>query len=119
MKNLTFFFVDAFKSNTPQKGMGMIPKVGCDTSIHEVTRLLKLCSTDVVPLSFCVPRKSSLFQTDIYPKTMSLNPKVSIDEWLQGKDGKAEYISMNPKDGENKKENEVEFKSTQEKKTKN
>jgi len=98
-----YYSVDAFKSNVPQKGMGIIPKVGVDTSIHEVLRFLKLQSTDVVPISFCVPRKSSLFQSDIYPKTMSPKPNCSIEEWLNGKCGTVEYISLNPKDGENKK----------------
>jgi coronin-1B/1C/6 len=112
-----YHFVDAFKSNTPQKGMGMIPKLGCNTSIHEVTRLLKLQSTDVVPLSFCVPRKSNLFQSDIYPKTLSSSVKTTIEEFLNGKNGEVEYISINPKDGEINSE-EVEFKSTQEKKPK-
>jgi len=113
-----YYLIDAFKSNTPQKGMGMIPKLGCNTSIHEVTRLLKLQSTDVVPLSFCVPRKSSLFQADIYPKTLSPNSKTTLEEWLNGKNGEFEYLSVNPKDGEHKQD-DVEFKSTQEKKRKN
>jgi len=112
-----FFFVDAFKSNTPQKGMGMLPKLGCDTLNHEVTRLFKLQTADIVPLTFCVPRKSTLFQTDIYPKTLSPVASVSIEEFLGGKNGVVEYISMNPKDGQSKQE-EVEFKSTQEKKPK-
>jgi len=32
------------------------------------------------------------------------------------KNGQTEYISLNPKDGENKKDHDVEFKVTQEKK---
>jgi len=112
-----YFAVDAFKSNVPQKGMGMIPKYACDTSVHEVTRLLKLCSDTVVPLSFCVPRKSTLFQKDIYPDTLSPNATVSIEEWLQGKNGTVEHMAMNPKDKVDSKEEETQF--TQEKKTKN
>jgi coronin-1B/1C/6 len=112
-----YFSVDAFKSNVPQKGMGMVPKVGVDTSVHEVVRILKLQSTDVIPISFCVPRKSSLFQSDIYPKTMSPKPNCSIEDWLNGKNATVEYISLNPKDGENKKE-DIEFKSVQEVKPK-
>jgi len=37
-----FYFISAYTSNVPQKGMGMVPKVGVDTSVHEVTRLLKI-----------------------------------------------------------------------------
>jgi len=113
-----FYFISAYTSNVPQKGMGMVPKVGVDTSVHEVTRLLKLCSTDVIPLSFCVPRKSTLFQSDIYPKTISPKPSLSIEDFLSGKNASVEYISLNPKDGENKKGEDVEFKATQEVKPK-
>jgi len=110
-----YYAIDAFKSNTPQKGMGMVPKVGVDTATHEVTRLLKLCSTDVVPLSFCVPRKSSLFQSDIYPKTISPKSSLSLDDYMNGKTASLEFISLNPKDGENKKKGEdIEVKFSQE-----
>jgi len=114
-----YYFVDAFKSNTPQKGMGMVPKLGCNTGIHEVTKLLKLQTSDVVPISFCVPRKSSLFQSDIYPKTLASTSKVSIEDWLSGKNGEVEYISINPKDGEIKKMKMLNLNLHKKKKPKN
>jgi coronin-1B/1C/6 len=48
--------------------------------------LLKATNDRVEPLSFIVPRKSELFQDDLYPDAISGIPTLTADEWKEGKD---------------------------------
>lgn len=41
----------------------------------------------VEPISFTVPRRAEVFQSDIYPPAIGLKPAVTAEEWLAGKDG--------------------------------
>lgn len=41
----------------------------------------------VEPISFTVPRRAEVFQSDIYPPAIGLRPAVTAEEWLAGKDG--------------------------------
>jgi hypothetical protein len=51
------YFISEYKSATPQRGMGQIPKVSVDVTNCEITRLLKLTTQAIEPISFQVPRK--------------------------------------------------------------
>jgi coronin-1B/1C/6 len=41
--------------------------------------------TYIEPISFVVPRRAEVFQSDIYPPAVGLKPGVSASEWLAGK----------------------------------
>ena len=41
----------------------------------------------IEPISFTVPRRAEVFQSDIYPPATGSKPAVSAAEWLSGKDG--------------------------------
>lgn len=41
----------------------------------------------IEPISFTVPRRAEVFQSDIYPPATGIKPAVSASEWLSGKDG--------------------------------
>lgn len=41
----------------------------------------------IEPISFTVPRRAEVFQSDIYPPATGTKPAVSAAEWLSGKDG--------------------------------
>lgn len=73
------FYLNQFISGEPQRGFGVLPKRGCDTSRCEVFRFYKLHATkDVVePISMIVPRKSEMFQDDIYPETAAPTPSLT------------------------------------------
>lgn len=51
------FPISEYRSTVPSKGVAMVPKRGLDVLKCETTRLLKLTSNSVEPLSFIVPRK--------------------------------------------------------------
>ena len=77
-------YVSDYKSATPQLGMCMRPKTACDVSSCEVVSMVKACKTVLEPIHFCVPRKSELFQDDIFPDTPGPDPAMSAAEWLGG-----------------------------------
>lgn len=79
-------FLSEFRSNESQKGLCFIPKLACDTSICEIAVALRLMKDMVQPVSFQVPRKSDMFQADIYPDTYAGVPALSEDQYLGGAD---------------------------------
>jgi coronin-1B/1C/6 len=48
----------------------------------------------IEPISFTVPRRAEVFQSDIYPPAIGLKPAVSAAEWLSGKDGLPAKIDL-------------------------
>eukprot|EP00494_Astrolonche_serrata_P030606 UN30874 len=88
-------------SGNPTKGGAWLPKRGCDVMKCEVARFFKLTQKELIPLQFRVPRKSTLYQPDIYPKTYNGKTSVEATEWNTGENGKIERMSMDPEDGEN------------------
>lgn len=80
------YFLSQYQSGSPQRGFGVMPKRGLDVQKCEIVRFYKLHTQKDVcePLSMIVPRKSEIFQDDIYPPTASLSPSMSADEWISG-----------------------------------
>jgi len=103
-------YLSEFKSSTPQRGCCLIPKRAVNVSDCEVARVLKVGVKLVEPISFQVPRKSDLFQDDLFPDCFSGEPTISGDEWLAGKGGEPKKRSMAP--GFVKKETKVDFNPT-------
>jgi len=89
-------FLTEYKSATPQRGMGWVPKLGMDLSTCEIARMLKVTATSVEPIHFTVPRKSDVFQDDLYPPTFSGEPTLTCDEWAKGKNGEPKMMQMKP-----------------------
>jgi len=108
-------YLDSFKSNKAQIGMASVPKYALSTSNCEVARLLKLMPDSIVPINFTVPRKSSLFQDDIFPDTKSSTAPLTSDDWLSGKDSDPIMMSLNPKKNKDLQNQLIptEFKTTQ------
>lgn len=48
----------------------------------------------IEPISFTVPRRAEVFQSDIYPPATGVKPAVSAAEWLSGKDGIPSKIDL-------------------------
>lgn len=76
-----------YASTDPQRGFAAAPKIAVNTRECEVLKSFKTVNdTTIEPISFIVPRKSELFQDDIYPDAPSDKPAVSASEWFGGKD---------------------------------
>jgi coronin-1B/1C/6 len=84
------------RSSVSSKGMAWVPKRGLNIMGCESARLLKLTTNSVEPLSFVVPRKSDLFQDDLYPDTAASEPAHTADEWLGGSNKGPKLMSLNP-----------------------
>jgi len=107
------YFLSEYKSATPQRGMGWVAKTNMDTASCEIARLLKVTASAVEPISFNVPRKSDIFQDDLYPPTYSGEPSLTSSEWFSGKSAtEPKLVSLAPGYVPVKK-SDTEFKTVQ------
>ncbi|XP_032072916.1 coronin-6 isoform X2 [Thamnophis elegans] len=87
-------YLSTYSSKEPQRGMGFMPKRGLDVSKCEIARFYKLHERKCEPIVMTVPRKSDLFQDDLYPDTPGPEPALEADEWLAGKDAEPLLVSL-------------------------
>jgi len=91
-----------------------MPKRGINLHDNEVLRAFKTVNdTYIEPVSFIVPRRSEMFQNDIYPPTTGLKPGTTAGEWFGGKTALPPKISLESVfDGEAPKEVPSDYKPT-------
>ncbi|KAI5097040.1 coronin-1A [Silurus meridionalis] len=87
-------YLSMYSSKESQKGMGYMPKRGLEVNKCEIARFYKLHERKCEPIVMTVPRKSDLFQEDLYPDTIGPEPSVDADDWFAGKEGKPVLISL-------------------------
>ena len=113
-------YINTFQTPDPQRGVGFMPKRGCDVTTCEVGRFYRLNNNgfcQVIP--FKVPRKSELFQVnksgwilneiftghfqeDLYPETQADIPAITAEEWwTQRKNADPVLMSMAEAGGSN------------------
>lgn len=94
-QNDKFEFLSEYKSGDPQRGLAFLPRRGINVHENEVMRAYKTINDSYIePISFTVPRRAEVFQSDIYPPATGLKPAVSAQEWLGGKDGIAAKLDL-------------------------
>uniref|UniRef100_A0A8C0AD08 Coronin 1B n=1 Tax=Bos mutus grunniens TaxID=30521 RepID=A0A8C0AD08_BOSMU len=86
-------FLNTFTSKEPQRGMGSMPKRGLEVSKCEIARFYKLHERKCEPIVMTVPRKSDLFQDDLYPDTAGPEAALEAEEWVSGRDASPILIS--------------------------
>ncbi|KAG9237141.1 hypothetical protein BJ875DRAFT_481565 [Amylocarpus encephaloides] len=87
-QNDKFEFLSEYKSGDPQRGVAFVPRRGINVHENEVMRAYKTVNDAYIePISFTVPRRAEVFQSDIFPPATGLKPAVSAAEWFSGKDG--------------------------------
>ncbi|KFZ13702.1 hypothetical protein V502_06473 [Pseudogymnoascus sp. VKM F-4520 (FW-2644)] len=85
-ENDKFEFLSEYKSGDPQRGLAFMPRRGINLHENEVMRAYKTVADSYVePISFVVPRRAEVFQSDIYPPAVGSKAGVSASEWLSGK----------------------------------
>ena len=97
-------YINTFQTPDPQRGIGMIAKRGCDVSTCEITRFYRINNNgfcQVIP--FTVPRKSELFQEDLYPDTLADVPALTADDWWSGTNADPILVPMSQQGVEIKK----------------
>lgn len=72
-----------------------MPKRGCDVSICEIARFYRLNNSGLCQvINMTVPRKSELFQEDLYPDTLSDEAAISAEDWFGGSDAEPCLVSL-------------------------
>lgn len=88
-------YINTFQTPDPQRGVGLMPKRGCDVSTCEIARFYRLNNSGLCQtITFTVPRKSELFQEDLYPDTLSDEAAISAEEWIGGTNADPCLISL-------------------------
>ncbi|CAG9472601.1 unnamed protein product [Plasmodium vivax] len=88
--------VNEYKSCSPFRSFGFLPKQICDVYKCEIGRVYKNeNNSSIRPISFYVPRKNpTKFQEDLYPPILMHDPDNSSRNWINGKDNKMERINV-------------------------
>jgi len=85
-----------FRDTNSQQGVAWLPKRACDTTKCEIAHCLRLMKDSIVPISFQVPRKSDLFQKDLFPDAYAGHPSMEAKEYLTGENKAPKLKSMKP-----------------------
>jgi len=87
-------YLSEFKSATPQRGMCLMPKRAVNVSECEIVRVLKLSTKLLEPISFQVPRKSDIFQDDLFPPCFSGEASLTAEQYFSGQNAEPKTQSM-------------------------
>ncbi|KAK6745153.1 hypothetical protein RB195_011707 [Necator americanus] len=90
-------YINTYTTSEPQRAVGFQCKRGVNSDENEINRIYKLTTKGVVDvLQFFVPRKSDLFQHDLYPDTRSTIPALTAEEFMEGKNAAPNTQPVNP-----------------------
>ncbi|CAD5214810.1 unnamed protein product [Bursaphelenchus okinawaensis] len=90
-------YINTYSTNEPQRGIGFMPKRGLNHKENEIARMYKVTTKGVVDnLQFFVPRKSDLWQADLYPDTRSTEPALTAEAWAEGANAPPKLVPVNP-----------------------
>lgn len=80
------FALNQYSTGNPQRGFGVMPKRGVNTSNCEIIRFYKVHASRCIvePISMIVPRRYESMQKDLYPDTVSCEPAMTAGEWISG-----------------------------------
>lgn len=88
-------YINQFQTPDSQRAIGLMPKRGCDVSTCELARFYRLNNSGLCQvISMIVPRKSELFQEDLYPDTLSDEASISAEDWISGADADPQLVSL-------------------------
>ena len=88
-------YLNTYSSSDPQRGIGWMPKRGLNVTQCEISKFYKLHNSGLCEvITMTVPRKSELFQEDLYPDTAAQEATMGADEWYGGRDGDPVLMSL-------------------------
>jgi coronin-1B/1C/6 len=92
--NEMIFEVSAYRTNESTAGCGAVYRRHCNVSVNEIIRLYQVTGTQLRPLSFQVPRKSDLFQPDLYPDCRGDEPNLELSAWVGGQNATPKLVNL-------------------------
>ena len=88
-------YLSQYQCNQPQRGVAFMPKTGCNVNICEVAKAVKLHPKGFAEIvGFTVPRKSTLFQDDLFPETREPVSTGNVADFKAGKTFVEKKISL-------------------------
>jgi coronin-1B/1C/6 len=90
-------YINTYQSKDPQRGIAAIPKRSVNVNNCEVVKFYKLHGSKtgmLEPISMTVPRKSDLYQSDLYPPTCGPDAAMEASEWFEGANKEPIRIDM-------------------------
>ncbi|CAF0727771.1 unnamed protein product [Brachionus calyciflorus] len=88
-------YLNTHQTSDPQRGMGWMTKRGLNVNNCEISKFYKLHNSGLCEvIIMTVPRKSELFQEDLYPDTAAQQAAISAEEWFTGKDAEPVMMSL-------------------------
>lgn len=100
-------YLSEFRDSESQKGIAWVPKRGNQTQHCEVMVGLRLLRDKIQPVSLRVPRKSEIFQSDLYPDTYAGISTATLADYASGKNAEPAKQSMDPKLAPGARKNET------------
>lgn len=80
----TIYYLNDYRSTSPQRGFCLFPKRVVDQDKSEVLRALKLETSSIQTMSFFVPRRQEAGSSDLYPPCANGLPAIhSVDDWMR------------------------------------
>uniref|UniRef100_A0A7E4VYK5 Coronin n=1 Tax=Panagrellus redivivus TaxID=6233 RepID=A0A7E4VYK5_PANRE len=90
-------FINVYSTSEPQRGLAFMPKRGVNSNENEMNRIYKVTTKGIVDvLQFFVPRKSDLYQADLYPDTRSTVPALTAEQFAEGQNAPPNLMAVNP-----------------------
>lgn len=87
--------INVYTTSDPQRGMGWMPKRGLNVTSCEINKFYKLHNSGLCEIiTMTVPRKSELFQDDLYPDTAAQEAAMTAEEWFEGKNAGPILMSL-------------------------
>jgi len=88
-------YLSTYTTSDPQRGMGLMTKRGLNVSNCEIMKFYKLHNSGLCEIiTMTVPRKSELFQDDLYPDTAAQEAAMTAEEWFEGKNADPVLMSL-------------------------
>ena len=88
------YLLGQYSSTSPGASYTSAPKRTLNVNDNEIARIYKIQGTALQPLHFTVPRKSELFQDDIFPDCRGDEPSLTADAWLGGESAEPKLVSL-------------------------
>lgn len=85
--------LQGYKSKSAGRAICMVPKRALNIAGCEISRILKLGTDFIEPLSFAVPRILDNFQEDLYPDTFANTESQTKEEWWEQGINKAPVLA--------------------------
>ncbi|VDK87748.1 unnamed protein product [Onchocerca ochengi] len=90
-------YINTYTTSEPQRGIAFMPKLGLNSNENEIARIYKVTTKGIVDeLQFFVPRKSDLYQADLYPDTRSHVPALTAEQFIGGQNAPPNLVPVNP-----------------------